>query len=294
MEDTKIKVGKYTFNISHPRKVLYPEQGITKKNVVEYYKRISETMLPHIKGRLLVMHRFPDGIDGEDFYQKTVPDYFPDWIKRKSIQLEKGGTDLMMLIEKAADLVYLAGQACLVPHIWLSTESKLHRPDKIIFDLDPEGNGFEKVKSVAKKMKHIFEEMNLKPFVMTTGSKGLHVVSPIKRDHTFDEVREFAKKTAQRISEEDPDEVTIETHKKKRKGRLFLDYLRNAYGQTAVAPYALRALRGAPVAAPLDWEELEDSDLNPQSYTIENIFRRLGNKKDPWSRIKKCARTLKL
>lgn len=282
MANQNLRMGKYSIELSHLDKEMYPEAGITKQDVIDYYKRIASVMLPHIKGRPLVMHRFPDGIEGEDFYQKAVPDYFPEWIKRTEVKLREGGTEELVVVEKAADLVYLANQACLVPHVWLSREKKIDKPDKLTFDLDPPGDDFGEVKFAARKLKKVLEENGLTPFVMTTGSKGLHVTVPLEPEHSFDRVREFAEGLAENLASEYPDRLTTESRKKKRRGRLLLDYMRNAYGQTSVVPYALRALPQAPVATPLDWEELGHSSLNPRSYTLENIFRRLGRKEDPW------------
>jgi len=292
MAQTTLRTGRYTVHLSHPDKTMYPEAGITKKEVVRYYKRIASVMLYHIKGRPLVMHRFPDGIRGEDFYQKSVPDYFPEWITRKKVDLKGGGSEFLVVVDKAADLVYLANQACLVPHVWLSRQDNPDKPDKLIFDLDPAGEGFREVTFAALELKKALEGEGLTPFVMTTGSKGLHVTVPIKPDHGFDRVREFAEDVADRLAGKFPDRLTTESRKEKRKGRLLLDYMRNAYGQTSVVPYGLRALPGAPVAAPLNWEELKSAGLNPRSYTMNNIFRRLGRKKDPWKNMFRRSKKL--
>ncbi len=287
-------MGKYSIELSHLEKKMFPEDGITKRDVIEYYKRIASVMLLHIEERPLVMHRFPDGIEGENFYQKAVPDYFPDWIRRKKVRLVQGGSENLVVVGKTADLVYLANQACLVPHVWLSRESNVKNPDKLIFDLDPAGDSFEEVKFAALKLKKVLEQEGLTPFVMTTGSKGLHVTVPIKPDHSFDRVREYAEELAGRLTEKFPEKLTTESRKQKRRGRLLLDYMRNAYGQTSVVPYSLRALPGAPVAAPLDWGELNSSGLNPRSYTFHNVFRRLGRKKDPWRSMFRHGKRLEI
>jgi bifunctional non-homologous end joining protein LigD len=294
MAEITIQAGRYEIEITHPDKEMYPGEGITKQEVVEYYDRIAEFMLPHVKGRPLVMHRFPDGIEGKDFYQKTAPDYFPDWIETREIDLVQGGTSPMVVVEKKADLLYLANAACLVPHVWLSTKSSLEKPDRIVFDLDPARQDFDTVKMAAFMLKEGFEERDLTPLVMTTGSKGLHVVIPIQPGHSFDEVRDFARRTAQGLVEREPARLTLETRIGSRKGKVFLDYLRNAYGQTTVAPYGLRALPGAPVATPLEWDELRGSKTGPQRYRMSNIFRRLGAKKDPWKNMAAKAGKLNL
>jgi len=294
MSENTMKMGKYTIDMSNLDKKMYPKSGKTKQDVIEYYKEIAPYMLTHIKQRPLVMHRFPDGIEGEDFYQKAVPDYFPDWINRTKISLKEGGSEYLVVVEKAADLVYLANQACLVPHVWLCRENNVDNPDKLVFDLDPSGDDFGEVKFAALKLKKILEEKGLTSYVMTTGSKGLHVTVPIKPDYSFDKVRDYAEEVAWQLAKDYPDRLTIESRKVKREGRLLLDYMRNAFGQTSVAPYALRALPGAPVAAPLDWEELKRSELNPRSYNINNIFRRLSQKEDPWKDIFRNKYTLKI
>ena len=264
-EKKTVRVGRYEVELSRLEKKMYPEAGITKGDVVEYYRKIAPIMLPHIKNRPLVMHRFPDGIGGEDFYQKAVPDYFPGWLKRRKVPLVEGGSQELVIVEKAADLVYLANQACLVPHVWLSRESQIENPDKMVFDLDPAGEDFGAVKFAARALKKALDENSLNCFVMTTGSRGQHLVVPIRPDHAFDRVREFAESLAENAAADHPERLTTAARKQKRRGRLLIDFMRNAYGQTSVVPYALRALPGAPVAAPLRWEELGRSGLNSGS-----------------------------
>jgi bifunctional non-homologous end joining protein LigD len=208
--------------------------------------------------------------------------------------LEKDGKQELVIIEKKDDLLYLANQGTLVFHSWLSQKQNVNKPDKLIFDLDPPKNsGFQIVKFAAYKLRDIFTKNKLNPFVMTTGSKGLHVIIPIKPKHDFDKVREFAKKTAEELADKYPDKLTTEVRKEKRKARILLDYLRNAFGQTGVAPYSLRAIKNAPIATPLDWAELPSLN-DPQKYNISNIFKRLGQKSDPWENIYKKAKDLKL
>ncbi|MBD3359081.1 MAG: ATP-dependent DNA ligase [Candidatus Buchananbacteria bacterium] len=292
-ETKKVKINKKTIELSNLDKTFYPEAKYNKGDVIDYYDKIADFMLPHLKNRLVVMQRFPDGIKKSGFYQKETPDYFPVWIKTKKINLEKDGKQELVIIEKKADLVYLANQGTLIFHIWLSQKQNVNKPNKLIFDLDPPPNsGFKIVKFAAYKLKDIFEKKKLNTFVMTTGSKGLHVIIPIKPKHDFDKVREFAKKTAEELADKYPDKLTTEVRKEKRKGRILLDYLRNAFGQTGVAPYSLRAIKKAPIATPIDWSEL--SSINdPQKYNLSNIFKRLGQKSDPWKKIYKKAKDLK-
>ncbi len=284
MPETRIiKINQKKIELSNLNKFFYPQNKIKKKDVIDYYKKIADYMLPHLKSRALVIQRFPNGIEEEGFYAKEKPEYFPSWINNQVIELEEDGNQTLIVIEKKADLIYLVNQGTLVFHPWLSKIKKINKPDKIIFDLDPAANNdFSIVKFAAIQLKKIFEEKGLNVFVITTGSKGLHVVIPIKPMGTFNEIREFTKKIVKNLASRYPGKLTTEMRKKDRKGRVFLDYLRNSYGQTTVAPYSLRPLENAPIATPLDWSELS-SLKNSQKYNISNIFRRLGHKKDPWA-----------
>jgi len=239
-----------------------------------------------------VMKRYPDGIKGESFFQKEIGDYFPDWIERVKVK-KKGGTVTHVQCDNAATLVYLANQACIELHPWLSRSDKLHYPDQLIIDLDPSGDDFSQAVFGARVLKELFDELDLKAFLKTTGSRGLHVLVPLDRRANFDKVREFAQDTAKLLAQRHSDKLTIEARKAKRRGRLLIDTARNAYAQTAVAPYAVRAKPGAPVATPLDWDELGNKKLNSQSYNVRNIFRRLGRKTDPWKDLPRLGRSLK-
>lgn len=288
----KIKFGHYVVELSNTNKVMFPDEGITKGEVIEYYNKISEVMIPHLKDRPLTMHRFPDGIGGKDFYQKDLPDYFPEWIRHIKIKTDDG-TISQMVCNNSASLVYIADQACITPHIWLSREDKLDYPDRIIFDFDPSDDNFGRVRNAVFSMRDLLERLELECFVMTTGSRGCHVIVPLDRNSDFDSVRNFAKQVSETLADKHPDEFTTEQRKKKRGNRVFIDYLRNAYAQTGVAPYAIRSKPGAPIAAPIEWSELNNNDMNPQRYNIRNIFRRLGQKDDPWKSIEKKAQSLK-
>lgn len=275
--------------VTHPEKILFPKSKITKGEFFEYHKKIAKKMLPWMKGRPVSMLRFPNGITGEIFYQKNVSEYFPKWIKTKSIE-RKGAENIRMLVCNDEDtLLYLANQVC-TPHLWLSQIDKINHPDRMIFDFDPpKKEGFPLVMKAALELKAFLEKkLGLKAFVMTTGSKGLHVVVPIKREYSFSDVRSFARKIAVYMASQNSD-YTTELNIAKRKGRLFLDYLRNSLAQTAVAPFAVRPIEGAPVATPLDWKELK-TGLTSQSFTIKNVLKR---KKDPWKKFQSSAASLK-
>ncbi len=281
-KEVEVKVGEYVFEVGHTDKIFFPDDGYTKLDMVEYYQKIAPYILPHMKGRAVTMLRMTDGIYGESFYHKEIPDYFPAWIKRAFLPKE-GGVTHYVVCDDAATLVYLAGQACVTPHLWLSRVDKPRQPDMIIFDLDPSGEDFEMVRQAALSLGDLLTKLGLHPFVKTTGSRGVHVICPIARTSDFDEVRTFAEEAAKYFSGTDDEHLTVEQRKEKRKGRVFIDTLRNSYAQTAVAPYALRAKPGATVATPIDWDELKDKRLQPQSYNMSNIFKRLAQVKDPWA-----------
>jgi bifunctional non-homologous end joining protein LigD len=285
------KYGALTFHTSNEDKVFFPDNGITKGDLMDYYDRIAEYMLRHLKDRPLMMHRFPDGIRGMSFYHKEAPDYFPDWIETAVVRKE-GGEVSHVLCNNQATLVYLADQACITPHVWLSRKDRIHNPDRLIFDLDPPADDFAPVRSAALKMHELLDDLGLESFLMTTGSRGLHVVVPLSRREDFDEVRRFARDVAGILAMQNPDEFTVEARKNKRGSRLYLDTARNAYAQTGVAPYSVRARTGAPVATPLDWHELSHSALSARTYTLPNIFRRLGSKEDPWQGLNRRGRSL--
>jgi bifunctional non-homologous end joining protein LigD len=276
-----VTVDNHQIELSRQDKVLFADHGLTKGDLVEYYRKAADWVLAHAAGRVISMLRYPDGIDSQRFYQKRVPDYFPDWIRTVDVQAEDD-TLKQMVLTGPADLVYLANQACITPHIWLSQADQLDTPDRMIFDFDPPQGQFEPVRDAARRLRDLLEELDLPAGVMTTGSKGLHVLVPLQPDWPFDRVRGMAKDTG-RVLAARHDFLTLQTRKDQRHGRVFVDYLRNAYGQTAAAPYAVRARPGAPVATPLDWKELGAGKLGPQSYTIKNLFRRMGQRDDPFA-----------
>ena len=277
------KINSYSIEISNKDKILFPKSKIKKLDLINYYEKISKTMMPHIKDRPIVMHRFPDGIKTSGFYQKNVSDYFPKWISTIKLKKEDGTVE-HVLCQNKATLVYMANQACITPHIWLSKKGTLRKPDKLIFDLDPPNNDFDLVIHGAKSLKKLLEKTGLVPFVMTTGSRGLHVVVPLTPETSYDTIRDFAKDVGKFLEKTD-DNLTIQTRKNKRKGRLFIDYLRNSYAQSSVAPYSIRPIENAPVATPVDWSELQKKKMNSQYYNIKNIFKRLKRKSDPWENI---------
>lgn len=286
-----LRFGPYRFEVSSLGKVLFPSSGVTKGDLIEHYRAVSDRILPHLRDRPLSMQRFPDGIDTDGFYQKDAPDYFPVWIERVTVKKE-GGTVEHVVCQNEATLAYLANQACITPHVWLSRTDALARPDRMIFDLDPPDGGFDLARFAAGRVRELLRELGLACFLMATGGKGLHVVVPLDRSADFDAVRRLAHDVAELLASRHADRLTIEPRKNKRRGRLFLDYLRNAWAQTSVPPYAVRPRAGAPVAVPLDWDELRDRDLRSDRWNTRNVRERLERRGDPWKGLGRRARSL--
>jgi bifunctional non-homologous end joining protein LigD len=288
----KIRMGKYTVETTHEDIILFPRAGLTKKDLVDYYVRIAPIMLPYLKNRPISMQRFPNGISDESFYQKDAPDYFPSFIKRAPIAKKEDGHVNYVVCNNEATIAYLANQACIVIHIWLSRIDKINYPDRMIFDLDPSGNNFKDIQKAALLFHDFLSELGLASFAMTTGSRGIHVVVPLKRQHSFEQVRSCAQQIGMLFVQKYPRMFTMEIHKEKRANRIFIDTLRNAFGQTGVAPYSVRATPFASIATPLHWHEVGSPKLKPTLYTIKNIWERLDTIQDPWHLIDKHACTL--
>ncbi len=288
MSGATLSIDGQSIEISNRDKVLFPDAGITKGDVIDYYTRIAPHALLHYRGRPLTMHRFPDGIAEDGFFQKNIPDYFPDWIDRVTLAKEDGQIT-HVIANNAATLAYLANQGCITPHLALAQGSAPNRPDRLVFDLDPSDGDFGKVQSVAKCLHTALQARDLPGFVQTTGSRGLHILVPLYGSADFDAVRKAARGFAKDIVADLPDIATLEHRKSDRGKKVFIDTLRNAYGQTSVAPYGIRARPAAPIATPITWDEALDPDLSPRTYTIRNIFRRLGQIDDPWAGLRDAA-----
>lgn len=289
-----VTIGGCKISLTHLDKVLFPKDRIIKFDIVKYYFDIASVMLPYVKNRPVSMLRYPNGIDHEGFYQKNAGTYFPQWITLKPIKTSDGKTVHYVVIDKKATLIYLANQLCLTPHIWLSKIDALNYPDRMIFDLDPSGKKFDfsLIQKTALRFKELLETIGLVPFIMTTGSRGLHVVVPLDGKQNFDTVRAFAYDIALYLQKRDPKNLTLEIRKAARGKKIFLDYLRNSYTATSVAPYAIRAHPGAPIATPIDWDEVHDSKLVSTRYTYATVFKRLEKKGDPWKTISRSVKSL--
>ncbi|MGW1611599.1 non-homologous end-joining DNA ligase [Streptomyces sp. NPDC002285] len=301
----KVRAGRRTVEVKRVDKVLFPGDGgakeCTKGDLVDYYRSVAEFMLPHLRGRPLMLERHPDGVDGPQFMQKNTPEHYPDWISRAEVAKEDG-TVRHTVCDDVATLVYLADQACLTLHRWLSRTELPHsrlrssggtpidRPDRMVFDLDPAGDDFARVREAAGLLGELLDELKLASALMTTGSRGLHIVVPLKGEEDFDQVREFARDVADTLVAAHPDRLTTAARKKDRGDRLYLDVQRNAYAQTAVAPYTVRPRPGAPVATPLTWSHLDDPDLDARRWTIADAVEQART--NPWKGVMSRPRAL--
>jgi bifunctional non-homologous end joining protein LigD len=275
---------KRAVEFSHLDKVMYPDAGITKGDVLEYYGNIAERLLPYLQDRPNTLERLPDGLDGEGaphFWQKDTPGYYPDWIARAKLPTERGKTVRYVLVNDVETLLYLVNQGTLTFHVWFSRMEDLDRPDFVLFDLDPGQANFADVVAVAKDLHRILEREGVEAFVKTSGKTGLHVLTAWEQDGGYDAARAWAEEIAGRVVEALPERATLERSKAGRKGRVYVDVMQNARGHHAVPPYVLRAVPGAPVSTPLEWRELT-ARFDPKQFNLKTIFRRLARqKRDP-------------
>jgi bifunctional non-homologous end joining protein LigD len=285
-----IRAGGRMIEISRPGKQLFPS-GITKADLAGYYERAATPMLAQIADRPLNLERYPDGIASHRIIQQHASAHFPSWIARVEVGKRKGTVEHVVAIEPAT-LVYLAGQACITLHAWLSRRDRLFRPDRLIVDLDPTADDPQAIRQAALRLGGLLRELGLRPWAMATGSRGYHLVVPLQRRADFDQVREFARDLAVLAVAREGETFTIEQRKTKREGRILIDILRNGYGHTAVAPYSVRPRPTAPVATPLQWDELSDPATRADRWTIRTVIQRLERDGDPWERIGEDAQTL--
>lgn len=284
-------MARVSVEITHPDRVVFPNDGITKGELADYYGEVADAMLPHLKGRALTVQRFPRGIGEQGWVQQDFADSLPDWMGRVKVTKE-GGTLVHPVAERPEALRWLANQNCVTLHVWQSRRDRLHHPDRLVFDLDPSDGDFAVVRATARTVAGLLDDLGLVCYVQTTGSRGLHVVTPLRADTDFDTARQFARDVAEVVAADDPAHRTVEARKDKRGDRVYLDIMRNAYAQTAVAPYSVRARAGAPVATPLEWDELDARGLRADRFTIREMPKRLAGQRDPWAGMYRRARSL--
>lgn len=287
-----IRIGRRAVELSHPDKALFADPVVTKRDLARHYERVASAMLPHVRDRPLALEVYPRGVDGQGFFMKSVPKHFPEWIATVEVA-KRGGALTQVLAREAATLVYLAGQNVITPHVWLSRTDEPRQPDRLIIDLDPSpGIGFAEVRAAARDVGDRLRDAGLAPHAMVTGSRGVHVVCPVRRGPGFGEVHACARTIAEAMVAGDPDHLTLEWKRADRGARIYVDVNRINYAQHAVAPYGVRAKRGAPVAMPIEWDELSDSTLRPDRWTVADAADRLESQGDAWNGIARRARRL--
>jgi len=277
--------------ITHPDKVLFPDDGITKGELAEYYEMIAPAMVPHIRGRPITMERFHRGIGEKGFFQKDVSKGFPEWLQRVAVP-KKGGTVNHPIVEDARSLLWLANQNSITLHVWISRVPDLWHPDICVFDLDPAEEQPDVLRDAALALRNLLGELELDSWVKTSGSKGFHIVVPLDGSADYGEVGRFANAVGSMMVRHDPQHLTQEFSKTDRGGRILVDTGRNAFHATFAAPYAVRAKPGAPVSAPCTWKELEGG-VGPQSFTLRGIAARIGRTGDLWADMLRCKQSLR-
>jgi bifunctional non-homologous end joining protein LigD len=288
-----LSVGRRRVEITHPDKAMFERPTITKLELARYYESVAAKMVPYVRDRPLALQSFPRGTAGDTgFFLKSVPSYYPDWIKTVEVP-KRGGSLTQVLADNAATLVYLAGQNVVALHVWLSRADALREPDRLIIDLDPSpGIGFSAVRAAAREAGARLRDAGLKPHAMVTGSRGVHVLCPLRRGPSFTDVHGYARALAEAMVDDDPKHLTLEWHRAERGARIYLDVNRINYAQHAVAPYAVRPRPGGPVAMPIHWAELDDRSLKPDRYTVRNAVARLQSEGDAWKGLGREARKL--
>ncbi len=278
--------------ITHPDKVLFPDDGITKGEVAAYYEAMAPLMLPHLRGRPLTMERYPQGIGAKGFWQKDVSKGFPDWLERVAIPKKDGVVNYPVLTSKES-LMWVANQNTITHHVWISRLPDLNYPDLCVFDLDPSRDDVKSVRGAAVGLRDLLEKLGLPSWIKTTGGKGFHIVVPIDGKTPMGTVVRFANAVGTFFVSLAPDQLTQEFSKADRRGRIYMDTGRNGFSATFAAVYTVRAKAGAPVSAPCTWEEVERGVVKPDSFTLKNMPDRIAKVGDLWADMRKRGRSLK-
>ena len=278
--------------ITHPEKVLFPDDSITKSELASYYEAIAPIMLPHIRGRPITMERYPAGIDKKGFMHKSVSKGFPEWLERVEVP-KKDGTVHHPIVTDTRSLLWLANQNCITPHVWTSRAPNLYHPDICVFDLDPMVDEPDVLRGAALAIRDLLGELGLPSWVKTSGSKGFHIAVPLDGKAGFGDVWRFANAVARILVHRDPQNLTLEFAKADRGRRILVDTGRNGYSATFAAVYAVRAKPGAPVSTPCTWEELEQGEVGPQTFTLREMAERVADVGDLWKDMQRHRRSLR-
>ena len=277
--------------ITHPEKVLFPENGITKGELASYYEAIASAMLPHISGRPVTMERYHRGIGQKGFYQKDVSKGFPAWLERVEVP-KKDGTVRHAVVRDTRGLLWLANQNSITPHVWVSRVPHVYQPDICVFDLDPLTEQPGVLRAAALLLRDLLGELGLPSWVKTTGSKGFHIAVPLDGRSGVGDVSRFAHAVAKVLVNRDPEHLTQEFSKADRGGRILVDTERNGYSAMFAAVYAVRAKPGAPVSAPCTWQEIEQGEVGPQTFTLRTMAERITEVGDLWSEMLEQGQSL--
>lgn len=277
--------------ITHPEKILFPGDGITKGELAEYYEMVAPVMLPHIVGRPVTMERFHRGIGEKGFFQKNVVRGFPAWLERVEVG-KKDGVVHHPVVRDVRGLLWLANQNCITAHVWASRAPNVACPDICIIDLDPGDDDAKRLRRAALLVRDALAERGLTSWVKTSGSKGYHVAVPLDGMANYERVARFAHHFGEALARRDPDNLTREFYKADRAGRILVDTGRNEYSATFAAAYTVRARAGAPVSAPCTWAELESGTVGPTSFTMRNMAARLNAVGDLWQGLLECNQSL--
>ena len=277
--------------ITHPEKVLFPDDGITKGDLAAYYETMAPVILPHLRGRPVTMERYPAGIDKKGFWQKDVSKGFPDWLERVEVP-KKDGVVHHPVITDVRSLLWVTNQNTITQHVWTSRTPDLFYPDICVFDLDPSKDEPQTVRAAAIGVRDLLAELGLPSWVKTSGSKGFHIVVPLDGKSNMDQVARFANGVGALAVKLAPDHLTQEFSKVDRKGRIYVDTGRNGYSATFAAVYTVRARRGAPVSAPCTWEEIESGAVAPATFTLQTMPDRVARIGDVWAEMRKRRRSL--
>ena len=285
------RTAKQTPTITHPEKVLFPDDGITKAELAAYYEGIAPFMLPHIVGRPVTLERYHKGIGEKGIFQKNVVKGFPDWLERVEVG-KKDGTVHHPVVRDARGLLWLANQNSITPHVWTSRVPKITKPDICIFDLDPSDDDQRRLRDAALMLRDYLGELGLKSWVKTSGSKGLHIAVPLDAKADYGKVAQFAHGVGETLTARDPKNLTREFFKADRGKRILVDTGRNEYSATFAAAYAVRPKPGAPVSAPCAWDEIEKGEVEPRSFTLRGMPERVGEVGDLWADLLECRQPL--
>jgi bifunctional non-homologous end joining protein LigD len=277
--------------ITHPDKVLFPDDGITKGDLAAYYEAVAPVLLPHVAGRPVTMERYPAGIGEKGFWQKDVSKAFPAWLQRVEVP-KKDGVVHHPVITDMQSLLWVTNQNTITQHVWASRVPDLHHPDLCVFDLDPSNDDAAAVRAAAIGLRDLLEELGLPSWIKTSGSKGFHIVVPLDGKTDIGMVARFATAVGTAFVSRAADQLTQEFSKADRGGRIYVDTGRNGYSATFAAAYTVRAKPGAPVSAPCTWEEVERGEVNPRTFTLRNMQDRIAKVGDVWGDMRRRRRSL--